>query len=117
ISHLNTVAANNNYEDLEASINLPFDTELLKKVIQLKNKKVTDKLKYIILIGIGGSNLGTKAIYDAFYGFYDILQPERFPKIIFLDTQDETVLAKTTQLIETLQNKEEILVNAISKSG
>ena len=117
ITILNDIAKANTYEDLECSMNLPFDTELLKIVQGLASKKITDKLKYVILIGIGGSNLGTKAIYDALYGFYDLLQPTRFPKIIFLDTQDEEVLAKTKILIERLSDKEEILVNAISKSG
>lgn len=117
ITILNDIAKANTYEDLECSMNLPFDTDLLKKVQDLATKKTTHKLKYIILIGIGGSNLGTKAIYDALYGFYDILQSARFPKIIFLDTQDEEVLAKTKMLIETLSSKEEVLVNTISKSG
>lgn len=114
---LNDIAKANTYEDLECSMNLPFDTELLTMVQDLAAKKATNKLKYFILIGIGGSNLGTKAIYDALYGFYDLLQPSRFPKIIFLDTQDEEVLAKTKMLIETLTDKEEVLINTISKSG
>ncbi len=117
VSHLNDVAKKNDYTDLECSINLPFDTELLKKVETLTSKKVTNKLKYLILIGIGGSNLGTKAIYDALFGHYDVLQPARFPKIIFLDTQDDEILTKTCSLIHTLSDKQEILINAISKSG
>ena len=117
INHLNDVAQKNNYEDAEASINLPFDDELLKKVTNLKEKKVTKNLKYIFLIGIGGSNLGTKAIYDSIFGYYDSLEKERYPKIIFLDTQDGVVLSKTKNLINSLSSKEEILVNAISKSG
>lgn len=117
IEHLNTVAKENNYEADEASMILPFDESLMKKVSDLATKKKSDKLKYLVIIGIGGSNLGTKAIYDAFFGYYDSIQINRFPKIIFLDTQDEEVLAKTTELINSLNTKEEILVNAISKSG
>ncbi len=116
-AHLNTVAKENNYESDEASINLPFDDLLLKKISDLKEKKVSKNLKYIVIIGIGGSNLGTKAIYDAFYGYYDTIQPNRYPKMVFLDTQDEEVLAKAVDLINSLSSKEEILVNAISKSG
>lgn len=116
-NHLKDVAKANNYESDEASINLPFDEALFKKVADLKAKKVGSNLKYIVVIGIGGSNLGTKAIYDAMYGFYDMVELKRFPKMIFLDTQDEEVLAKTVKLINTLGTKEEILINAISKSG
>lgn len=117
VERLNTLANENSYDSDEASMNLPFDKTLLSKVVELANKKQTKNLKYMLIIGIGGSNLGTKAFYDAFFGFYDVLQPSRFPKIIFLDTQDEEVLAKTIELIQTLKNKDEILVNAISKSG
>src|SRR3989344_2448076 len=117
IDHLREVAKKNNYDSDEASINLPFDEGLVKKIRSLKDKKIANNLKYLILIGIGGSNLGTKAIYDAIYGYYDVLEPQRFPKIIFLDTQDESVLTKTTSLINSLSSKDQVLVNAISKSG
>lgn len=117
VTILNDIAKTNTYEDLECSMNLPFDKKIMEQVGETHRRRVSTKLKYLILIGIGGSNLGTKAIYDALYGFYDLLQPARFPKIIFLDTQDEEVLTKTKLLIETLQDKEEVLVNAISKSG
>jgi glucose-6-phosphate isomerase len=117
IKYLNETAEKNDYTADEASMNLPFDNNLLEQVTNLAKKKASPKLKYLILIGIGGSNLGTKAIYDAFFGFYDTIQITRFPKIIFLDTQDEEVLAKTIELIKSLESKDEILVNAISKSG
>jgi len=117
INHLNDVAQRNNYEDSESSINLSFDEELLKKVVGLKEKKVTKNLKYILVIGIGGSNLGTKAIYDSVFGYYDVIEKERYPKLIFLDTQDAVVLSKIKKLINSLSSKDEILVNVISKSG
>ncbi len=117
LEHLNKVAKENNYESDEASMNLPFDSELISKVRNLVDKKKNGELKYLIIIGIGGSNLGTKAFYDALYGFYDILQPQRLPKVIFLDTQDEEVLVKICTLIKSLHSKNEVLINAISKSG
>lgn len=118
ITTMQSVVDSKNYEAAESTINLPSDEELLKKVKELKNQKVSPKLKYIVDIGIGGSNLGTKAIYDAFYGYYDILEPNRStPKMIFVDTNEENFLAKLVAFIETLSDKEEVLVNAISKSG
>ncbi len=117
IAHLNEVAKTNNYEADEASINLPFDDSLAEQISTLSKEKKTKTLKYLVVIGIGGSNLGTKAIYDSFYGFYDVLESGRYPKVIFLDTQDESILLKTIELIKKLQSKDEILVNVISKSG
>ncbi|MEO6509220.1 MAG: hypothetical protein ABIO02_04655 [Patescibacteria group bacterium] len=115
--HLKNVISSQNYEHPESSINLPSDEELISTVTKMKDNKISSNLRYIIDIGIGGSNLGTKAIYDALYGYYDILQPERFPKIIFLDTTEETLLSPFETLMNSIQNKDEIIINAISKSG
>lgn len=115
--HLEDVMQNGIYGAAESSINLPSDKNLLKTVLDMVDKKKTKNLKYIFIIGIGGSNLGTKAVYDALCGYYDTLEPHRFPKMIFLDTQDEMVLLKLQNLTKTVTSPDEILINAISKSG
>ena len=118
INHLNVVAQKGGYDFLESFINLPFDEELLRDVEKLKSKKVSPKLKYIINIGIGGSSLGAKAIYDALYGHFDVLEPNRFPKMIFLDTVDPEFLNNLLIFLKKkVSNPEEILVLLISKSG
>ena len=115
--HLKDISDSKTYEAPESSINLPSDTALIETVLTMKKAKVTSKLKYIIDIGIGGSNLGTKAVYDALFGHYDILEPERTPKIFFLDTTADGVLTKVMNLLSRVTDKEEFIVNAISKSG
>lgn len=144
--HLNTIIANGGYTQPECSITLPSDTDLLKKVqtmaaqytdnrepthnnqLQMTNESPPttnyelqttnySPPKYIIDIGIGGSNLGTKAVYDALYGYYDNIEPDRFPKMIFLDTNDETYLAKLIAFLNKITDPNEIVINAISKSG
>ena len=116
-SHLQEVIAKGGYDSDEASINLPSDNELIYSVMQMTGKKKSPNLKYIIIIGIGGSNLGTKAIYDALYGYYDVMRNDRFPKMIFLDTQDADVLSNLSSLLSSLSDPNEILINTISKSG
>lgn len=116
-SHLFDVVKNSGYNSVESSLNLPSDESILKEVLTLAKNKKSDDLKYIFVVGIGGSNLGTKAVYDAFFGYYDSLERERFPKMIFLDTQDPDVLIKVKKLIDGLTNKGQVMVNAISKSG
>jgi len=106
-----------NYEAPECTVNLPTDDVLLKTVQEMVSKKKSELLKYLIVIGIGGSNLGTKAIYDAFYGHYDNLELDRFPKMLFLDTQDERILKKTLTLLSRCSSPDEFMINAISKSG
>ena len=118
IDKLQSIADGGRYDANESSINLPFDEQMLQEVKDLKEKKVSGKLKYIIDIGIGGSNLGTKAIYDAKFGFFDLIQPKRFPKMIFADTNDPEYLANLSKFLKTeINDPQEILICAISKSG
>jgi glucose-6-phosphate isomerase len=117
INKLNQVKESRNYDEYEGSINLAADEIILQAVEDLSQKKKTPKLKYIIDIGIGGSNLGTKAIYDAFFGYFDLLEPDRYPKMIFADTNDPEFLSKLADFLKKVKDPEEILLNLISKSG
>lgn len=114
---LQKIAKLGGYSFPESSINLPSDAELLARVKEYISEKASEKLKYIIVIGIGGSSLGTKALYDAVFGFYDVLRNDRFPQLIFLDTQHSETLQSVLEIISSLSSKGEIIVNAISKSG
>ena len=118
IERLIKVAAADNYMYEESSINLPFDESILEKIHKLKSKYVNKNLKYVLDIGIGGSNLGTKAIYDSLYGYFELLEPDRFPKMIFADTNDPAYIYKLYKFIKkNVKDPEEIVINAISKSG
>jgi glucose-6-phosphate isomerase len=114
VQHLQQVVKKQNYEDAESSINLPSDQQILEEVTILQNHFANTNIEYIVDIGIGGSNLGTKAVYDALYGYFDVLQPDRKPKMIFADTNDPEFLYKLKTFVTTQKN---ILINAISKSG
>lgn len=118
IVHLQEVAQHGGYDELEASINLPADEELLNEVRSVATNKGIDDVRYIIDIGIGGSNLGTKSIYDALFGYFDLLEPQRYPKMMFADTNDAEVMSKIAKFIETIDAQpEHFIINAISKSG
>lgn len=117
LKHLQAVALANNYDNNESSINLPFDETAIGRIKEVVRETKSNKLKYIFNIGIGGSNLGTKAIYDALLGYFDVVSPDRFPKIIFLDTTDPEFVSRSALLLKRLTDKEEFLVNVISKSG
>jgi len=101
----------------EASLRLPFDEELLKKSQLLAKKLMSQKLSYILDIGIGGSNLGAKALYDAVSGTLDAHTPFA-PKILFADTCAPELLAELTEiLLSEVIEKEEIIIIVASKSG
>lgn len=106
------------YNFLESSLNLPSDKTHLDEVMRCVKKFKTKVLKYIVVVGIGGSNLGTKAVYDALFGAYDTLEPDRFPKILFSDTVDSEWMKKCITLIQKkTTSPKEVLFIFVSKSG
>lgn len=115
---LRAVVNQGDYSAPESSLNLPSDASILKDVTMLVKKMVTKRLKYVVVVGIGGSNLGTKAIYDALNGYTDPLEPSRFPRMIFAETVDAEYLSKLNVLLrKTVKAPVEVLVVVISKSG
>lgn len=114
---LRMVAKETGYVALESSINLPFDEGMHDEIEVVVAKLKTPSLKYIIHIGIGGSSLGTQAIYEALLGNYDALNSHRFPKIIFVDTHCSGVIKTIGECIRDLQSPEEVAVHVVSKSG
>jgi glucose-6-phosphate isomerase len=101
----------------EASLRLPFDEGLLKKSQMLAAKLAGPKLAYILDIGIGGSNLGAKALYEATAGTLDAYTSFA-PKILFADTCSPELLADITEIIlSEVVDKEEIIIVVASKSG
>jgi len=118
IQSLKEVAEVADFEAPEASINLPSDLALREVVLALHLEVERPNLKYIFLIGIGGSNLGVKAIYDALFGYADSIKNVHAPKIIFVDTNSTLLLRSTLELIDSsIENIDEFLTITISKSG
>ncbi len=105
------------YSTPEASLRLPFDEELLKKSKNLASKLAGPKLTYILDIGIGGSNLGARALYEATAGTMDAHTPFA-PKMLFADTCSPELLSDITELLlNEIGDKEEIIIIVASKSG
>jgi glucose-6-phosphate isomerase len=118
IQHMQEVVKSGSYDFPESSINLPSDVGLQAKVAEMIKQKVSKELRYVIVVGIGGSNLGAKAVYDALYGMFDVVEPHRFPKLIWMDTTDPEFASHVAALLSKAALKPaEILVNVISKSG
>jgi glucose-6-phosphate isomerase len=115
--HLNDVVTRGGYDTDEASLNLCDDEVMQKTVAELAARKKTNALNSVFVVGIGGSNLGTYAIYNALRGAYDELIGTTFPKIIFIDTVSTTRMMTVARIIENATSADEICVNVISKSG
>ena len=117
VARLRRAMSDPSYALPEASLRLPFDEGLLKKSKTLARELASQKLMYVIDIGIGGSNLGTKAVYDALSGTLDAHMPFA-PKMLFADTCSPELLADMAELLlNEVHHKEEIVIVVASKSG
>lgn len=105
------------YEASESSINLPFDGALLQSVEEAKARLLTPELRFVVVIGIGGSSLGTRAIYDALLGFADVIDTTRAPRCIFLETFDPAFLSALTTTLKSVSSSREFAIVIVSKSG
>ena len=110
-------ALQSNYQDDRASLCLLDDTTILKSVSTLIDQKQQLKPTHLVVVGIGGSNLGTIAVQEAVVGKH-YNSTNSTPKIHYADTVDTDHLSTIIHTIKTaLQNNENIIINAVSKSG
>jgi glucose-6-phosphate isomerase len=110
-------ATSKGYDDDKAFINLPNDKDMLRKVEELVQEKKRLKPEYLVVVGIGGSNLGTVAIQEAILGkLHNQLNPAI--KVLFADTVDIDYINNIVKLIDSILKKGgNVLINCISKSG
>ena len=117
-AHLRNVVENKQYLYPESSLLLPNDQAQLAEVHRVAAECARPNLKYIVDIGIGGSNLGTKAVYDALVGADGDVLSDHVPKILFADTCDADHLQRLIKfLLANVQTSAEVLLVLISKSG
>jgi len=105
------------YDDTRASLNLVSDEDALKKIKELISKKRELNPACIVVVGIGGSNLGTIAVQEAILGkLFNQLEPD--VRILYADTVDSDLIEDIKQIIETMLNQgKNVLINGVSKSG
>lgn len=95
--------------------NLPYDGKLLKDVLSL-SKELAGSFDNLVVLGIGGSSLGAKAIFNALRHPYHNLLPgdkRKGLKIFFCDNIDPDSFKS---LLDTITLKKTIF-NVITKSG
>lgn len=104
------------YDTAYGSINLPFDKDLIKMVHATVRAKKALNPTILVVIGIGGSNLGTIAVLEALCGkFYN---EHHDIKVYFVDTVDSDHTNDIAQLVEhELAKGKNAIINVISKSG
>jgi glucose-6-phosphate isomerase len=104
-------ATSQGYSTQFASINLPLDQDLMGHIAALVGEKKKLKATLLVVIGIGGSNLGAKAVYQT--GGLQQSVP-----ILWADTVDsDSLFAMLAQVERHLKAGRNVLLNVISKSG
>ena len=114
---MNKVMEGGRYDEPESSINLPSDENFKKSLLEQVKKERNKELRYVIVVGIGGSNLGTMALYRALRGRLDVFLHAGDPKMIFVDTVSPPLISQAIDFIENhIEKPEEVLINIINKS-
>jgi glucose-6-phosphate isomerase len=97
-------------------VDLPsqFDTDLFR-MIEEDAQRLRENSEIFVVIGIGGSYLGARAVIEALGNqFYELQDKKKYPYIVYAGHQlDQDYM---TQLLEILEHKHYSLV-VISKSG
>ncbi len=99
------------FSQLPSSLATPKDTQRLASL-----RQITEKLKYVkqvIVLGIGGSDLGTRAIHDALASG-DFKQHQRLHG---LNTASPEELSELLAQLETVKDPTDLAIFSISKSG
>jgi glucose-6-phosphate isomerase len=112
-----TAAQKSGYDSVYASLNLAKDKKLREAVHDLAQEKKKLQPTALVVIGIGGSNLGTVAVLEAVFGrFYNEQQPDI--KVYFADTVDTDHIYDIVLLVEQeLEKGNNVIVAMMSKSG
>mgnify|MGYP005835666055 CR=1 FL=1 len=115
VASLNRLFRSPNSSSEENIINLPFDENNIVQVMDFLQTIDAKNKSHVFIIGIGGSNLGAKAVYDNLFGHLDSLEPNRLPKLYFLDTLESKKISKSISIIN--ENPDKSLIIFISKSA
>lgn len=105
------------YDTDFASIRVPFDQDYYSKTLSLVAQQKALNPRMLVVIGIGGSNLGALAVHGALNGrWYNDQDPQI--SVYFADTVDTAMLMALIERIKAvLEQKREVLLVVISKSG
>lgn len=100
------------YSNQASSVALPFDTAFAKQSKQLAAK--FKHVKLVIVVGIGGSNLGSQAVFEAVNGKHYNLFSKK--KLLWADSIDADSLIAAKKAMAATTPAETLLI-VISKSG
>ena len=107
------------YQTPYASLEVPFDESIQQRVLEVATQKKKLAPTILVVVGIGGSSLGAKAVYQALFGrLRTAIHGNDFPPLYFAETVDAdrmfTILSVLEQELALGNN---VLINVVTKSG
>jgi glucose-6-phosphate isomerase len=110
-STLQAVIDQSEYNEPESCLNLPTDEEALQSVVRTVNE-ITAKTnpQYVVVIGMGGSIRGTKAVYD-------LVANQAGSEILFLNSVDDKSIATMVDKLQACSRPDDFAICVVSKSG
>lgn len=117
VSLLEKTAGGGAYTSPESSLSLPRDMALLEQVNVLSREYGAPDLKYIIVVGIGGSSLGTQAVYEAAF-LKPCLLRSKGPVLYTVEANNPREMENLRLFIkENVEKAKHIVINIVTKSG
>ncbi|PIN99641.1 hypothetical protein COT72_05170 [archaeon CG10_big_fil_rev_8_21_14_0_10_43_11] len=101
----------------ETRLNYIDNKKMLADVKRIAQHLKKDAPDYLVIVGIGGSSLGTRAIHEALNGaLYN--ESRKKPKVFFLETVDSEYTHDVFQILKrNIKRGKKVVINTISKSG
>ncbi len=113
---LRTATADTSYARPESALATPSDEGVRAEAGALRARFGTG-VRTVLLVGIGGSDLGTRAIYDALYGHREQYAGRHTPRLIAYATVEPGMLSALRDVLKGHERAEEVVLIVISKSG
>lgn len=109
-------AEKSGYETPYGCLHLPADTDQINHVKNIVAQIRELQPSTLVVVGIGGSNLGTMAVQEALLGKFN--NQKQNLKMYYADTVDTDYIADILSFVEQeLRNKKTVIINIVSKSG
>jgi glucose-6-phosphate isomerase len=101
-----------------ASLEMPFEDSRREHVIEVVAQKKKLRPTMLVVVGIGGSSLGAKAVQQAVFGRLRVKNNVTMPTLYFAETVDTDRMSSILSLLEQeLARGKNILINVVTKSG
>lgn len=107
-AHIARVIKNHDYTSPESSLAISAD-KTYQNHIRTTLRRFSG-VRHVVLVGIGGSSLGTEAVYHA-------LKTNKSPSLTVIDTLDEESISAFRDRLATISKIKDIVIVVISKSG